>query len=78
MAARVMLGVFEAGFGPAIPLYFCERDHCCYVNNRIHIFPTAFYYTKEEMGQRVSVIYSSISTQVLNLYRWPGGLVLQP
>jgi hypothetical protein len=36
MAARVMLGVFEAGFGPAIPLYFCERDHCCYVNDRIH------------------------------------------
>lgn len=22
-AARVVLGIFEAGFGPAIPLYFC-------------------------------------------------------
>ena len=77
MAARVMLGVFEAGFGPSIPLYFCERDHdCCYVDNRIHALPTAFYYTKKEMGQRVSVICSSFS-QVLNLFRWPGGLALQ-
>lgn len=24
VAARVSLGVFEAGFGPAIPLYFCK------------------------------------------------------
>jgi hypothetical protein len=24
MAARIGLGVFEAGFGPAIPLYFCK------------------------------------------------------
>ena len=33
-----MLGVFEAGFGPgpAIPLYFCERDHYSYVNNHTH------------------------------------------
>lgn len=36
MSGRVMLGVFEAGFGPAIPLYF------------------SFYYTKEEMGQRMA------------------------
>ena len=61
MSARVILGIFEAGFGPAIPLYFCELDpsHCCYVNNRIHALPTAFYYTKEETGQRVSLISSS-------------------
>ena len=32
-----MLGVFEAEFGPAISLYFCERYHSsyCYVNNHI-------------------------------------------
>ncbi|KAF8814977.1 MFS general substrate transporter [Phlegmacium glaucopus] len=36
MSARVILGIFEAGFGPAIPLYF------------------SFYYTKEEMGQRMA------------------------
>ncbi|KAF8348602.1 MFS general substrate transporter [Amanita rubescens] len=24
MTARIFLGIFEAGFGPAIPLYFCE------------------------------------------------------
>lgn len=24
IVARLFLGVFEAGFGPAIPLYFCE------------------------------------------------------
>lgn len=24
IVARVCLGVFEAGFGPGIPLYFCE------------------------------------------------------
>lgn len=35
-----MLGVFEAGFGPAIPLYF------------------SFYYTKEEMGQRMAWWFS--------------------
>ena len=58
MAARLMLGVFEAGFGPAIPLYFCEQDHYCCVNNRIHALLTAFYYTKQEMGQRVSVMCS--------------------
>ena len=61
MAARVMLGIFEAGFGPAIPLYFCERDHCCHVNQHIHALPTAFYYTKEEMGQRVSVLSFSLT-----------------
>lgn len=26
MAARIALGVFEAGFGPAIPLYFCKSS----------------------------------------------------
>ena len=25
MVARVGLGVFEAGFGPGIPLYFCRH-----------------------------------------------------
>lgn len=24
MVARLFLGIFEAGFGPAIPLYFCK------------------------------------------------------
>lgn len=24
MTTRVFLGIFEAGFGPAIPLYFCK------------------------------------------------------
>ena len=50
VAARVFLGVFEAGFGPAIPLYFCEylpwilvfRSPC-----------KALFYTKKEMGLRV-------------------------
>ena len=71
-----MLGIFEAGFGPAIPLYFCERDYYCQVNNRIHALPKAFYYTKEEMGKRVSDMFIFFS-QVLNSFRWPIGLALQ-
>ena len=42
MSGRIMLGVFEAGFGPAIPLYFCERDNGTYVcNNYIHALSTS-------------------------------------
>ncbi|KAJ7269715.1 MFS general substrate transporter [Mycena rebaudengoi] len=38
MVGRIFLGVFEAGFGPVIPLY---------------LFP-GFFYTKEEIGRRLA------------------------
>lgn len=34
MTARVFLGIFEAGFGPAIPLYFCRLFSVCYSSTK--------------------------------------------
>ena len=58
LTARVVLGVFEAGFGPAIPLYFCEFSSLVlYFRNWLTIFGeyvTAFFYTTSEMGLRMA------------------------
>lgn len=56
MTARVFLGIFEAGFGPAIPLYFCRwRFILVYPYISDPYFWTALFYTKSEMGMRVSI-----------------------
>jgi len=56
MAARIGLGVFEAGFGPGIPLYFC--GHLIVNAPRFHRIPdagmTALFYTKDELGLRLA------------------------
>jgi hypothetical protein len=56
MAARIGLGVFEAGFGPAIPLYFCKTFITLYSRrSRIpNSIIQAFFYTRTEMGLRMA------------------------
>lgn len=58
MVARVGLGVFEAGFGPGIPLYMCkyapERPVVSASAALMIAAFAAFFYTKEEMGMRMA------------------------
>lgn len=55
MVARVALGVFEAGFGPGIPLYFCRPSlshvHICCGSDAQD---SALFYTKHELGLRLA------------------------
>jgi MFS family permease len=58
MVARIGLGVFEAGFGPGIPLYYSRHllvtHHTSiqYADARCTI--TALFYTKHELGLRLA------------------------
>ena len=59
MACRVFLGVFEAGFGPGIPLYMCMTARSFHSNaftcaDACSIFIAAYFYTKSEMGLRMA------------------------
>lgn len=55
IVARVVLGVFEAGFGPGIPLYMCMSP--CPQFTPIVLTRDAlqaFWYTRYEMGVRMA------------------------
>jgi MFS family permease len=58
MVARISLGVFEAGFGPGIPLYFSR--HYLIITTSQHLLIsltpviTALFYTKHELGLRLA------------------------
>lgn len=55
LVARVGLGVFEAGFGPGLPLYMCKSGPCRHIAPPVLIHSlAAYYYTKEEMGMRMA------------------------
>ncbi|CAK5261948.1 unnamed protein product, partial [Mycena citricolor] len=54
VVARVFLGIFEAGFGPMIPVYFCMSRGWVIRIPSTDACAAAFFYTKEEMGVRVS------------------------
>lgn len=57
VVCRLMIGIFEAGFGPAIPLYFCKHAFKVAPTGRVltdHlVWLIAYFYTKEEMGLRL-------------------------
>ena len=55
MVARIGLGVFEAGFGPGIPLYFGGYPSVTCVSVW-DLTPkiTALFYTKHEIGLRLA------------------------
>jgi hypothetical protein len=53
MVARIGLGVFEAGFGPGIPLYFC-RHPLLSPSSIPDVCVTALFYTKHELGLRLA------------------------
>lgn len=57
MVARIGLGVFEAAFGPGIPLYYC--GHLLITPHTSIQYPdalciTALFYTKHELGLRLA------------------------
>jgi hypothetical protein len=56
MVARIALGVFEAGFGPGIPLYFCRCPVIILHTPTEPLMPvvTALFYTKHELGLRLA------------------------
>ena len=54
MVARVGLGVFEAGFGPGIPLYFCRHPSVTCIHAISDAQDTALFYTKHEIGLRLA------------------------
>jgi len=62
MVARIGLGVFEAGFGPGIPLYYSRHllvttshiESIQYADARCTITVTALFYTKHELGLRLA------------------------
>ncbi|KAF4564556.1 hypothetical protein EYR40_010722 [Pleurotus pulmonarius] len=53
VTARVSLGIFEACFGPAIPLYFCKYQ-LPLSGSELKFALLAFFYTKTEMGTRMA------------------------
>jgi hypothetical protein len=56
MVARIGLGVFEAMFGPGIPLYFCGHplNHFLTHPQASDACVTALFYTKHELGLRLA------------------------
>ena len=56
MVARIGLGVFEAAFGPGIPLYFCGHPLNYFLRRppTSHAYITALFYTKHELGLRLA------------------------
>jgi hypothetical protein len=53
MTCRVFLGIFESGFGPAIPLYFCMLRFLT-AKYTLIFMTLAFFYTKTEIGLRMA------------------------
>lgn len=61
LVARVGLGVFEAGFGPGIPLYFCKADFCFFEFVFTSPMDTlALFYLKEEIGLRLAYWFGGL------------------
>ncbi|KAJ8081895.1 hypothetical protein PM082_007741 [Marasmius tenuissimus] len=56
LTTRVFLGIFEAGFAPSIPLYFCTSGGITqyYERPRLTQALTALFYTKREIGLRMA------------------------
>jgi hypothetical protein len=71
MTARVFLGVFEAGFGPVIPLYLCMFTLSFVILAFLLNSSIAFWYTKQELGLRVRLVRFDY-TYISNIYcsRW--------
>lgn len=64
MVTRIGLGVFEACFGPGIPLYLCKSIvHKYFIS--FHLISkcflrvdAAYFYTKRELGKRLAYYQS--------------------
>ena len=57
--ARIGLGLFEACFGPGIPLYLCWFFQCSYkCRTKACDSDLAYYYTRHELGVRLACYQS--------------------
>lgn len=73
---RIALGVFESGFGPAIPLYFCRPTSLAILVG--HLFTDTFVsvFLHQSRNGVKGMAFVASRRLLLNQYRWHTGLVL--
>lgn len=71
MVARVGLGVFEAGFGPGIPLYFCK-----FLSAIIHVYADCYQRYFISRRKWASVLPTGSEVRIILQYRFCPSLTL--